>query len=380
MTGRLGDCGPMLVAAMLTTGATGGCMGLPKCSKLDATYVLVDHGASQVEGTLEKAEITNTPAYKALHDSFKTVALRMPDNCYEASLHAAENRENAELQSRCGIPLQVLESTLTRAGYQVLSWTTLMGIEHDQHVPVHIAAQQLGADIIIVVNDTHAGPEKTASAAESRYRYLESDASGNVKGPARLFNWDREWLKTFVRNHIGDDPHEHDPPMHRARLNATVVLARGNENQPAPRGNQPSAATTPPPPSGSPTTAAPGPTLPPGISARSGEAIWFYSWSFGDPNYKRPRIPWFLFGSVPMSECKRLFSGENSGCLPDENDPNRHYWWSVAPPTPQNIPVPQDVATSEEGHVAKMELDPEKDAALARKIADDFIHRFKEGL
>jgi len=346
--------------------------------------VLVDQSATQVQGVLQKAEITDTPAYRALHGSFKTVAIRMPDNCFEAKLHSAENRADSQLESSCGIPLQVLESTLTQAGYQVLSWTTLMGIEHDQRVPVHIAAQQLGADIIVVVNDAFAGLEKTGGEAESRYRYLLSDPEGNVKGPVELFEADRGWLKQFVRGHVGNDPLAHQDVSLRARLNATVVLAKGNEVAVAaapPSAAAPPGAVTPPTaPTPAPTPAPATTSFPPGLAARSGEAIWFYNWSLGDVVHTSRPAPRFLFASIPVGECKVAFPSENGACKSDDNDPNRHYWWPVAPPATPNTPPPPDLATSEEGRVTRAEVGGEKAAILAHRIADNFVHRFKEGI
>src|SRR5258708_38506509 len=113
------------------------------------------------------------------------------------------NVEAATVESTCGVPLQVLESTLTRAGFQVLSWSTLMGIEREQRVPVHIAAQQLGADFVIIINTMYAGPALAASAAEATYRYFDSDIEGARHARAELFQGDRTWLKDFIRTRAG---------------------------------------------------------------------------------------------------------------------------------------------------------------------------------
>jgi hypothetical protein len=90
--------------------------------------------------------------------------------------------------------------------------------------------------------------------------------------------------------------------------------------------------------------------------------------------------PRFLFASIPVGECKAAFPSENGACKSDDNDPNRHYWWPVAPPATPNTPPPPDLATSEEGRVTRAEVGGEKAAILAHRIADNFVHRFKEGI
>ena len=214
-----------------------GCVGLPRCTVVEPQYVLVERRESQVDGRAARSEITETPAYKSLRSGFRTVALRLPDNCYQAELHRGQNQETAQLESSCGIPLQVLERSLTMGGFQVLSWSTLMGIEHQQNVPVHIAAQQLGADFVIIVNDMFVGQAEAGSTAEARYRYFSSDPEGHRTQPAELFTADRGWLKDFVRTHAGADPHAAGKQTLQARLNATVVLSKGvDAAPPAPAG------------------------------------------------------------------------------------------------------------------------------------------------
>ncbi len=344
---------------------TSGCAGLPNCSSFDTQYVLVERSGSQVAGVGTHAEITDTPTYRALHAGFKTVALRLPDNCYqsEAEVSKGENHDAAQLESACGIPLQVLESTLTKAGYQVLSWSTLMGIEHKQNVPVHIAAQQIGADFVIIVNDMYVGHEKAGSEAEARYRYFASDPEGKSLRPAELFQADRDWVKKFVRERMGDDPQAQNASSLQARLNATIVLAKAPDARPAPApGSKPDAAQTPP-------VAVPG-------AGRSGEAIWFYNWRLGNVASSQQGMR-FLFAGIPADKYAAAFP-DNPPV--DTTDPNRHYWWPANPTVAELIPeVTRDRATSDETFASKVDVSPEEKAILYRKVAEDFVQRFKGG-
>ncbi len=361
-----------------------GCAGLPVCTTFDTQYVLVERTASQKSGVSQQARITDTPTYKTLHGGFKTVALRLPDNCYQAEvLHSGENQDAAQLESKCGIPLQVLERTLTTAGYQVLSWTTLMGIEHQQNVPVHIAAQQLGADFVIVVNAMYVGLEKAGGEAEARYRYFTSDVEGARGQPAELFEADRSWVKKFVRDRVGNDPQAEGAQTLQARLNATIVLARGPDAAaaaPTTPGAPPPAASAPgsAPLPGSAAAPRPAPvvaTSVPGVG-RSGEAIWFYNWSLSDVDAREEGMR-FLLAGLPVGQYRAAFP---DGEPIDQSDPNRHYWWPLSPLHREVVPEARhDKATSEESFESKIDASPEHKVSLYQRIAKDFIDRFKGG-
>ena len=79
--------------AMVLAGVSMGCVGLPKCTTIDTQYLMVERSLSQKSGLGQRAEITETQAYKTLHNGFKTVALRLPDNCYQAEVHRGENQD-----------------------------------------------------------------------------------------------------------------------------------------------------------------------------------------------------------------------------------------------------------------------------------------------
>jgi hypothetical protein len=367
----------LLVASGLSLSVLAGCEGLPHCVAVDPQYVVVERVQSQA-AIGARPEITSTPAYAALRSSFRTVALRLPDNCQrvEAELHR-EGNQATQLESRCGIPLQALETTLTRAGFQVLSWSTLMGIEHQQNVPVHIAAQQLGADFVVIVNDLYAGPSPTGQLAEARYRYSVSDAHGEAIRPAPLYQSDRGMLKEFVRSHAGADVQATGNRPLEARLNASIVLARGAD--------APTALAVAVAPS-APTRPAPSVQAPAAGLSRSGEAIWFYNWRIDvDPGegsawsagHKDRR---YLFAGIPVGQYSSAFPDR---APLDQSDPNRHYWWPVKPDLPETVPaVASDQAIAEDVIPSKVDVSPDEEErllSLFRRIAEDFVERFKGG-
>ncbi len=156
---------------MALAAAATGCAGLPLCAT-KAQYVVVERQVSAAEGIAQTAQVTPTPAYLALRANFKTVAIRMPDNCYDAQLHGVSgNQETAELQTNAAFHCKRSERALTEGGYQVLSWTTLMGLERQQNVPVHVAAQQLGADIVIILNDSGATYADAGASVNGKNRF-----------------------------------------------------------------------------------------------------------------------------------------------------------------------------------------------------------------
>jgi hypothetical protein len=343
-------------------------------------YVMVQRADVQLAGLLPRAEITATPAYTALHGGFKSVALRLPDNCFARSeLSAGTNSTTAVLESSCGVPLQVLERTLTQAGLQVLSWSTLMGIEKDQHVPVHVAAQQLGADIVIIINEMYAGVPPAGAKAEASYHYFQSDEKGDRGGPAELLPNDRKFLKTFVRNVMGEDPKANGLKTIQASLNATVVLARGDAGGADPAPGAAPAASTPAAPT--PAAAHPAASATPARTAqaplgRSGEAIWFYNWKLGNIRSKEDE-KLFVFAGIPVQDYASVFHADADF---DTSDPSVHYWWPVLPlKAEQTAPPLRPLAASEESFSSDVQVGPDEQETLYRKIAEDFITRFKGG-
>ncbi len=366
-----------LVIGFAASVALSGCAGLPECAR-PAQYVLVERQQAEVTGISAPPEVTTTHTYDALHGSFKTVALRLPDNCYQAALHPAGNQETSALASTCGIPLQVFEMMLTNAGFQVLSWTTLMGIEHQQNVPVHVAAQQLGADIVIVVNDEYTGPDTDASAAQTTYRYFDSNARGERLEPAQVHEADAAWLQSFVTQRMGNNSSAKLGVSLQAHLNATVVLARGSEQPLAPPTPAVAHAPTAAGQKGAAPAARPAAAAPPAPAqleaGRSGEAIWFYSWQLAK-HASRARELEFLFSGFPVKEYSSVFPNRTPI---DQSDPNRHYWWPVAPAQVEAVPLAHDDhAVSETKFESAVTVPREEQAQLFRAIVKDFIDRFR---
>jgi hypothetical protein len=317
---RLGVLGAL---ALLASGCAA---GVPQCkqqAKINPDYVLVEYRTGQSAGTMPKPEITQSPAYDTERTNVASVALRLPDNCFRrgSSATTAEGGTAAAvgvLESNCGVPLQVLESVLSRAGMRVLSWSTLMTIEREQRVPVHVAAQQLGADVVFIVNEMYSGKLEAAGAeAGASYKYFDATAQGTTTGPRELFERDRTWLKTFVRDHMGDDPKARGVLTVQARLNATAVLAK------------------------------------------TGESIWFYNWRVGKVQGAKLGVK-FLFAGQALDE-------------------SSHRWWPVRPDIPEAPTLHTDRATSEEEFSSKTEVVPAEAEVLYRRVAEDFISRFKKG-
>jgi hypothetical protein len=252
----------------------------------------------------------------------------------------------------------------------VLSWSTLMGIEHQQNVPVHVAAQQLGADIVVIVNDMYVGFADAGQKTEATYRYFLSDPQGSHVQPAQLFTADREWLKEFVRQRAGEVGTAQTARSLQARLNATVVLVKGFDAG-TPAAVAPGSAAKPVAP-----VAPVAPTPVPEGAARSGEAIWFYNRSVGTGAGGEKGVR-FLFGGMAMSSYAEAFPDRPATTV---TDPNRHYWWPVTPDVPDLPPEPvRDIATSEETAHSVASVTPEEAAMLYREVATDFIRRFKKG-
>ena len=86
--------GKLVLPGLIGLGlAASACAGLPRCPVEASQYVVVERRQEQTGGITRAPEVGPTPTYEALRSTFKTVALRLPDNCYDSRLKPNTNEE-----------------------------------------------------------------------------------------------------------------------------------------------------------------------------------------------------------------------------------------------------------------------------------------------
>jgi hypothetical protein len=156
----------------------------------------------------QSGEIVSAEPYQKARGAVRRVALRAPTPCLGES--AAQqgggglgNRWRAIQDSRCDVWLGELENALAGAGYQVTSWRKQAGTERIAGTP-QAAARELGADLVLEVNDLVLTPVFAGVADDRTIGFDRSDSAGADRGPAALSDEEHAALVALVRERYPD--------------------------------------------------------------------------------------------------------------------------------------------------------------------------------
>jgi hypothetical protein len=118
------------------------------------SYVAVSFRPSSIPDA--PAEVHESARMQELRPAVKVVAVRAPAACLAASQPAATGpgiaaRSRTIVEARCDVVLDELERALA-ARFRVVSWRELAKAEKTAGL-AHVAARQVGADVVLVVTD-----------------------------------------------------------------------------------------------------------------------------------------------------------------------------------------------------------------------------------
>jgi hypothetical protein len=240
-------------------------------------------------------------------------------------MSGAAKRSDSIAATACGTWLAELEKALALAGFRVVSWSRLNEAETQQKLSTQAAAQQLGADVVFMLNSLEATEIKGGASAGASFKYFEANNRGTRGAPVALEENDRAYFREFVKARGGEEKADAVTALASA-LDTTAILTRPGS---------------------------------PGEGA--GEAMWFYRRIITHPVSSR-RSERFLFGHdmVPNAQ-----------------------WYPIqveAPAVQQVVALPT-VATEDtmKTEVAAGVQDPyaAEKLDLVREIAKDFVARFR---
>jgi hypothetical protein len=297
-------------------------------------YLRVDYTGQRTTGGNSPAEISGTPTYQSERTKWKSVALRVPNNCATetaAKVTGAASSSQAILESSCGVWLKELEAALSREGYRVVSWDALHRAESAGDMSTYQIAQKLGVDVVFLINSLEPTPQALADSGEQKLAFFQSNAVGDPLAKAQLDPARSKWLVDFVRKRVDASKAEASGvTAHAAMLDLTA------------------------------------------ITATSGEAMWFYRRALTG-------LPKALKDSDAMSF---LFAYKPSATVP-----GLEHWWPVAPANQvqaiPEAPAPPELQ-SEVTLTSSASGGPEDEARaikleLVRTVVKDFVHSFKTG-
>jgi hypothetical protein len=203
-----------LIATLVSLAFLPGCTrGLPTCrpsvkiAKIQPDYFRVDYRVRAEGGIVPRAEVRAAARFDTLRGLWKegTAAVRLPDRCKQEGAGGGTGAlgqaaiDKSIMSTECGFWLAEIERALVKAKYKVVSWNALSQVEHTKGVPTYVAARDLGADFVFLVNSLEAGTSKLGKAYTESLRFFDSDDAGNRGSPRELDDDERRSLKDFVQ-------------------------------------------------------------------------------------------------------------------------------------------------------------------------------------
>lgn len=150
-------------------------------------------------------EITGSPAYEQGYRSVTKVAVRAPDVCANQNASEATGAARQDsvtstvLKTSCGVEMAEMERSLTKRGYQVVSWKMLSNIvAADAKVPLLEAAKRLGAQVLFQVNTLEKVNIVPGQDARIERRFYQSNKFGDSLAPAALAEGSLDPLRPHI--------------------------------------------------------------------------------------------------------------------------------------------------------------------------------------
>lgn len=296
--------------------------GLVGCSK---QYIRVDVTDLSVSGVTQAAEISRTESYQEKLSIIKTLAVRAPDSCRSDSTEATTGKTTgltSVVQTTCGLRLAELERALVGAGYRVISWDSLNRLERSRNISPYVAAAELGADAVVLVNNLDTTKVETGKKDSLAMKYALASPDGEKRGDVDLNQGTRRHLDDMVvQRFVRTDAHGNIGAS--ATLDATVVFVK------------------------------------------SGEALWFYRRTRTRGFENREQASFLFRGRQNTSRGERS-TYRPVAARPSETDHSERA-------------VFRSQETGSRSKEQRVDLFKEVEVELVREVTTDFVERFRSG-
>lgn len=196
-------------------------------------------------------EIVETPTYRIIAPTVKTVAVKAPDSC---SNRTADERtgvavsQEAVLKTTCGVEMAEIERALSKASYKVISWKVLAREMEGKEISALDVASKLGAQLLFQINSL----EKSTRTLGKDARWERTFYTSNEYGDAIKEQAFDEETRAFLRHSYLDS---YESSVNLKRLAVTLDANA--------------------------------------VQVKDGESIWFYRWTLTDPaeaNYQKKQL------------------------------------------------------------------------------------------
>lgn len=162
-------------------------------------YYLIESRLVESDRLAAEPDVTETSRFRAVQPRIRKVGLRPPDVCADQGLSASSGGAQLQLgvlRTRCGVEMAELERALTRAGYEVVSWSAIRQLVDAGEKPLLEAAAELEVDLLLQVNALERIDIRAGRDARWERAYYKATKQGEARDPAAV---DRQRAAEFDR-------------------------------------------------------------------------------------------------------------------------------------------------------------------------------------
>ncbi|HVJ94629.1 MAG TPA: hypothetical protein VM580_32810 [Labilithrix sp.] len=197
---------PFAVLLGLALASSLGCSRLyPLAEAPDSSYFAVHYKVRAENEPRAVFEVKQADKFPALRATWNNAALRAPEHCVSESANkgiGAGAGRNVKLMTSCGFWLSELERVLVQSKFTVASWSALSDLERTKQVPAYVAARDLGADVVFVINSLENDYIKLGKNSRESFEVYDADEDGHASRRLPIEKATFDQVRSFVRTRM----------------------------------------------------------------------------------------------------------------------------------------------------------------------------------
>jgi hypothetical protein len=206
----------------------------PAAEAPDASYFAVHYKIRAENEPRAMFEVKQAEKFPALRATWNNAALRAPEHCTSESANkgtGAGEGKNVKLMTSCGFWLSELERVLVQSKFTVASWSALRDLERTKQVPAYVAARDLGADVVFVINSLENERIQLGKNYRENFDVYEADEDGRASRRLAINKATFDSVRSFVKTRMKPltKEYQHVATHVTATLDITAVDTKTGE-------------------------------------------------------------------------------------------------------------------------------------------------------
>jgi hypothetical protein len=215
-----------------------GCQpALPSCetpaSVVPSEYALVEYRLREKTDGAPEVAISDTETYRAEYARYTAAALRLPDSCLKKDVLPggdATAGPSSLLEEPCAAWVVELERALTNAGFRLTAWDAVLKLEREKNLSTYLAAKELGAELVFVLNDVNVASTTASSVKLAKHEYFESDEQGRRGKPLTFDEQTRSAFLAYTLDAARKSIQPESVVALTASLDSTAIVTQTGES------------------------------------------------------------------------------------------------------------------------------------------------------